>query len=81
MVGEKPELAELHRIDVDAQFQLLVFVLPTDLEEGATLAEVESVHWLTIAEMRALPELLDSNRHFLDALSGREFAIDGLTPD
>ena len=40
--------------------------------------EVESVHWLTSAEMLALPELLDSNRQFLAAWMGGEFAIDGL---
>ena len=38
-------------------------------------AEVESVHWLTIAEMRALAELLDSNRVFLDALAGGEILL------
>jgi 8-oxo-dGTP diphosphatase len=31
-------------------------------------AEVESVHWLTPDEMASLPELLESNRHFLDRL-------------
>ncbi|MFT7641606.1 MAG: hypothetical protein ACI9G1_003357, partial [Pirellulaceae bacterium] len=27
--------------------------------------EVESVHWLTPAEMLALPDLLESNREFI----------------
>jgi NADH pyrophosphatase NudC (nudix superfamily) len=42
-------------------------------------AEVESVHWYTSAEMRQLPELLESNRHFLDALARQEIelAVDG----
>lgn len=32
-------------------------------------AEVESVHWLTPDEMLRLPGLLESNRHFLDAMA------------
>lgn len=40
--------------------------------------EVESVHWLTTAEMRALPELLESNHHFLDALARGECSLSGL---
>ncbi len=43
-----------------------------DLAPGAVLspnrAEVASVHWLTSAEMRELPELLVSNGQFLAAL-------------
>ncbi len=39
-------------------------------------AEVESVHWLTIAEMSELPELLASNRHFLSALESGEIVLD-----
>ncbi len=31
-------------------------------------AEVASTHWLTCREIRALPALLTSNHHFLDAL-------------
>ena len=31
-------------------------------------AEVESFHWYTPEEMTGLPELLESNRHFLAAL-------------
>ena len=38
-------------------------------------AEVESCHWLTIDEMLAHPELLDSNRDFLTALLAREFSL------
>ena len=40
--------------------------------------EVESYHWLTAAEMRDLPALLESNRHFLDALDRGEFSLDGV---
>lgn len=40
-------------------------------------AEVESVHWLAIGEIRALPELLESNHHFLDAHERGEFSLDG----
>jgi 8-oxo-dGTP diphosphatase len=49
------------------------------LDEPAELvpnpAEVESVHWLTAAEMLAMPELLDSNRQFLSALAADEFRL------
>lgn len=41
--------------------------LPAGLEPTPTPAEVESIHWLTAAEMAALPELLESNHHFLAA--------------
>ncbi len=41
-----------------------------DLDDGAAPrpnpAEVESVHWFTPAEMARLPDLLDSNRIFLE---------------
>jgi 8-oxo-dGTP diphosphatase len=39
-------------------------------------AEVESIHWLTTAEMSELPELLASNRHFLSALTSGEIDFD-----
>jgi len=32
--------------------------------------EVDSIHWLTPAEMAALPDLLESNRDFLDLVAG-----------
>jgi 8-oxo-dGTP pyrophosphatase MutT (NUDIX family) len=38
-------------------------------------AEIESIHWLTIAEMLALDGLLESNREFLAALERGEFRI------
>ena len=41
-----------------------------ELSAGAVLlpnpAEVESVHWLTVEELRELPQLLSSNREFLE---------------
>lgn len=39
-------------------------------------AEVESVHWHTLEEVAALPDLLESNRHFLAALARGEFSLD-----
>ncbi|HEX7375700.1 MAG TPA: NUDIX domain-containing protein [Pirellulales bacterium] len=38
-------------------------------------AEVESCHWLTLGEMAALPELLESNRHFLAAVARGEIVL------
>ncbi|MGE0608116.1 MAG: NUDIX domain-containing protein [Pirellulales bacterium] len=38
-------------------------------------AEVESCHWHTVAEMAANPDLLDSNRRFLQALHRGEFTL------
>lgn len=49
--------------------------LPTHLEPQAEPAEVESVHWLTAAEMSALPELLESNHHFLAAWRSGKFQL------
>ena len=39
-------------------------------------AEVESAHWFTAGEMLALPELLESNRHFLAALASGEIVVE-----
>lgn len=38
-------------------------------------AEVESVHWLTPDEMAGLPELLESNREFLELLRRGEIQL------
>ena len=38
-------------------------------------AEVESVHWYTTQEMAELPDLLESNRHFLAALASGEIEL------
>jgi 8-oxo-dGTP pyrophosphatase MutT (NUDIX family) len=37
--------------------------------------EVESIHWLTPREMAGLPELLDSNREFLDLIERGEIRL------
>lgn len=42
----------------------LAEIAPDDVPK-ANPREVESIHWLTPAEMAALPDLLDSNREFL----------------
>jgi 8-oxo-dGTP diphosphatase len=51
----------------------------TELGRNAKLAplatEVESCHWLTVKEMRALPKLLESNHHFLDAWQEGRFQL------
>jgi 8-oxo-dGTP diphosphatase len=53
------------------------------LADGAVLVpqarEVESFHWLTPQEMLALPQLLESNRHFLEAGSSGSFAVEGIS--
>ena len=41
-------------------------ILPADQYPEPNLAEVESIHWLDTAAMLALPELLESNRQFLE---------------
>lgn len=51
--------------------------LPTDAAPVATPAEVESIHWYTIDEMRDLAELLESNHAFLAALARGEFSLGG----
>jgi len=40
--------------------------------------EVESVHWVTINEMTALADQLDSNYRFLEALARGEFALSSM---
>ena len=37
--------------------------------------EVESIHWLTLEEMGRMPDLLSSNRRFLDLVNGGEIAL------
>ena len=54
--------------------------LEPDTPLQANPAEVESVHWLTVAEMLQLPQLLPSNREFLNALDRREFQLDPCVP-
>ena len=49
--------------------------LPSDAIPQPSPAEVESVHWHTLAEIAQLPGLLESNRQFLAAIERREIMI------
>jgi NAD+ diphosphatase len=40
--------------------------LPTEAVLRPNPAEVESIHWLTVEGLRELPQLLSSNREFLE---------------
>jgi 8-oxo-dGTP pyrophosphatase MutT (NUDIX family) len=51
--------------------------LPPNAVPRPSPAEVESFHWHTAEEMLALPELLESNRHFLAAVGRGEVLLDG----
>ncbi|HZZ26384.1 MAG TPA: NUDIX domain-containing protein [Pirellulales bacterium] len=42
----------------------------------ANPAEVESIHWFTLAEMATLPNQLDSNYRFLEAISCGEARLE-----
>ncbi len=50
-----------------------------EIDPGATPvgnpAEVESIHWLTLEEMAGLPDLLSSNREFLDRVDRGEIVL------
>lgn len=50
------------------------------LHEAASIqpnpAEVAAVAWITLDEMECLPTLLESNRHFLQALQAGVFNLD-----
>jgi len=49
--------------------------LPPDADLRPNPAEVESVHWLTPAELLELPDLLSGNREFIAALDRGEIAL------
>lgn len=49
--------------------------LPPDAVLQANPNEVESIHWLTPAEMLELPQLLESNREFLKVAARGEITI------
>lgn len=83
------ELQEELNVTVRAERRLWTSVTPwnvqlswwlTQIPEGQPFKpepqEVESVHWCTIAEMRALPGLLTSNHQFLDAIQRGEIRLD-----
>lgn len=82
------EIREELNVDIEAKRHLWSSVTPWNVrlswwlaELGPketpqpTPAEVESVHWCSQQEMRALPGLLQSNHHFLDALERDEFRL------
>lgn len=50
--------------------------LPAQARLVPNTAEVESVHWLTVEEMAALPNLLESNRRFLELVQRGEIPLD-----
>lgn len=49
--------------------------LPGEIEPIPSPAEVESVHWCSLDEMEQLPQLLESNRHFLAAVRSGEIRL------
>ena len=49
--------------------------LAEDAELVANPLEVESIHWLAPEEIVELPNLLDSNREFVDELVARRVAV------
>jgi 8-oxo-dGTP pyrophosphatase MutT (NUDIX family) len=53
-----------------------------DLAPGARFTmhprEVDALQWLTPAEIRRLPHLLESNRQFLEAASAGALSVDGV---
>lgn len=59
------------------QVQLVWWLAELDdhAEPVPSPAEVESIHWCTAEEMAGLPELLESNRHFLEALAAGEVGL------
>jgi 8-oxo-dGTP pyrophosphatase MutT (NUDIX family) len=52
--------------------------LPDDAALVHNPLEVEEFYWLTPTEIGALPQLLESNLQFLNALAAGEFVIEGL---
>jgi 8-oxo-dGTP diphosphatase len=52
--------------------------MAVDAEPVPNPVEVESIHWLTPAEMAALPDSLPSNFEFLDALAAGRIVLGGV---
>jgi len=50
--------------------------LEADARLTANPREVESIHWFTPSEMAALPDLLESNRAFLDLIERGAIRLD-----
>jgi len=49
--------------------------LPASVIPQPSPAEVESIHWCTLAEIAQLPGLLESNHQFLAAIERREIVL------
>jgi 8-oxo-dGTP diphosphatase len=60
-------------------WQVLLAWWSAELAAGAELspnpAEVAATRWCTLEEMAALPDLLESNRHFLAAVASGEITL------
>jgi 8-oxo-dGTP pyrophosphatase MutT (NUDIX family) len=50
--------------------------LPGKVEPVANPSEVEEIRWLLPGEIKELPELLESNRQFVEALERGELSIE-----
>ncbi len=55
-------------------------VLAHDAQLRPNPAEVEAVHWLTAEQMAQRPELLESNRTFLETWAAGGFTLDRTPP-
>ena len=55
--------------------------IPPDETISPNPREVESIHWVTPAEMSTLPDSLPSNFEFLAAWQRGDFILDGLSSD
>ncbi len=62
--------------DVDLSWWLVS--LESEHEMAPHPREVESIHWFTPQELRALPKLLESNRQFLEAAASGAFDVAGV---
>jgi hypothetical protein len=49
---------------------------PENAVPVANPQEVESIHWFTLAEMAQLPDLLESNRQFLELVERGAIQLD-----
>jgi hypothetical protein len=50
--------------------------MPARAVPTANPAEVESIHWVTPGQMAQLPDLLESNRLFLDLVQQGEIRLE-----
>lgn len=63
------------RTDWNVELAWWLAELPQHASFRPRAKEVASTHWLTIGEIRGLPNLLSSNSQFLDALERGDFSI------